>query len=396
MPVARSRGRQVGSFVVGIALFWAALYFYVPTLAVHARSLGASDTVVGLIVGSYGFTQLIVRVPLGIASDRLGRRKVFVLLGLLTIAVSSIGLALAPSPAHMLLARGLAGVAASTWVASTVLFSAFYPPSEAVRSTSLMSLSSSLGQMLATFAGGYVAARHGTGSPFWVAAFVAFVGFLVLLPVAEPAAAQRRTPPLGEIAGVLTLPSLLLISLAAAAAQYAAFATSYAFVPIFADEVLHLDSAQIGTLTSMVLLPYALMTTMVAGLSTRVSERRLVTVGLCLLAVATTVVPFTVGFWSLLVSRILFGLGMGLTYPVLMGLSIKSVPQEQRASAMGAFQAIYALGMTAGPAISGLIADQFSLTSVFWVTAAACLLGLPLVHLSERPRLSQAAKSPAR
>jgi len=281
----------------------------------------------------------------------------------------------------MLIFRGLAGVAASTWVAATVLFAGYYPPDQAVKSTGIMSMSSSIGQMVATLAGGFVALRYGTESPFWVAAFVAFIGFALLIPGPEKATVSRRAPSLGEILSVLTLPSLLLVSTVAAIVQYAVFSTSHAFVPIYAAEVLGLSSSQIGALTSVVLVPSALMAGLAAGLSTRVKEMTLVTVGLITLSAATTMVPFTTGFWALLAGRALFGLGLGLTYPVLMGLSIKSVPQAQRASAMGAFQAIYALGMTVGPAISGFISDQFGLNAVFWVSAFACLLGLPLLSL---------------
>lgn len=381
MPAEEPSQRQVVRFVIAIFLFWAALYFYVPTLAVHARSLGASDTVVGMVVGSYGLTQLILRIPLGVLSDRIGRRKIFVVLGFVAVAISSAGLARATSPVHMLIFRGLAGVAASTWVAATVLFAGYYPAGQAVKSTSIMSMSSSIGQMVATLAGGYVAARYGTESPFWVAAIVAFIGFALLLPGAEPASVNRRAPSLRQILSVLTLPSLLLVSIVAAIVQYAVFSTSHAFVPIYAAEVLGLDSSQIGALTSIVLVPNALMAGLAASLSTRVKEMTLVTLGLLTLALATALTPFTTGFWPLLAGRALFGVGLGLTYPVLMGLSIKSVPQEQRASAMGAFQAIYALGMTIGPAISGFISDQFGLNAVFWVSAVACLIGLPLLSL---------------
>ena len=86
---------------------------------------------------------------------------------------------------------------------------------------------------------------------------------------------------------------------------------------------------------------------------------------------------------------------MGLTYPVLMGLSIKAVPQARRASAMGAFQAIYALGMTLGPALSGFIADQVTLTAIFPVTAAMCLVGLLPIWLSAAAIRKEQA-SPAR
>jgi len=383
---------HVAAFATAVSLFWAALYVYVPNLAVHARSQGATDTMIGLIVGSYGFTQLLLRIPLGILSDRLGVRKNFILMGFLALAVSSVGLALARSPLHMLLARGLAGVAASSWVASTVLFASFYPPSQAVRSTSIMSFASSSGQMVATLAGGYIAARYGMTAPFCVAAFVAVVGLLVISPAPEERKGSSETPSYRQILAVLTLPTLFSVSLVAATVQYAAFATSYAFIPIYADEVLKLDPAQIGILTSAVLVPYAIMTTVVASLSTRVREERLIAVGLLILATTTAATTLTASFSALLAARVSFGLGMGLTYPVLMGLSIKTVPQAQRASAMGAFQAIYALGMTAGPTLSGFISDQFTLAPVFWITGLMCLLALPLLWLAPTARRTQKAR----
>ncbi|MHB0875134.1 MAG: MFS transporter [Anaerolineae bacterium] len=381
MP-ADKRSLQIAAFTGGISLFWVSLYLYVPVLAVHARDLGANDTVVGLVVGSYGLTQLLLRIPLGIVSDRMGARKAFIIAGFVCSAISGLLLAVARDPMHMLVGRALSGVAASSWVASTVMFSSFYPPNAAVRATSIMSFSSSLGQMVATFAGGLLAFRLSAVAPFWTAGGVALLGMLALLTIPEERRQGGATPSLRQILSVLTTPSLLLVSLAAATVQYATFATSYAFTPIYASEVLGLDSAQLGVLTSIVLVPYVLITTVVARLATRVREQWLLTLGLSLLAISTAATPMVHSYGPLLAMRALFGAGMGLTYPVLMGLSIKAVPQARRASAMGAFQAIYALGMTAGPALSGFIADQVTLTAVFPVTAIMCLIGLLPVWLS--------------
>lgn len=378
----RKRQRLVSAFAGAISLFWVSLYLYVPILSVHARNLGANDTLVGLIVGSYGFTQLVLRVPLGIASDRLGARKVFVIAGFVCAMASALLLALASDPLQMLAGRALSGVAASSWVASTVMFSAYYPPQQAVRATSILSFSSSLGQMLATFAGGYLAYQSSAAAPFWAAAGMALLGLLALLPVPEQHRPSGGAPSVRQILSVLTLPSLLLVSLTAATVQYATFATTYAFVPIYASEMLALNSSQLGVVTSIVLVPYVLITTVVARLSTRVGEHWLASAGLACLAVSTIVTPMVSGYEALLAARAFFGLGMGLTYPVLMGLSIKAVPQARRASAMGAFQAIYALGMTVGPALSGYIADRLTLAAVFPVTAITCLVGLVPLWLS--------------
>jgi len=58
------------------------LYAYVPILSPYAESLGASYKMVGMIIGSYGFTQMLLRIPLGIISDKMGNRKLFIISGI--------------------------------------------------------------------------------------------------------------------------------------------------------------------------------------------------------------------------------------------------------------------------------------------------------------------------
>jgi predicted MFS family arabinose efflux permease len=46
---------------------------------------------------------------------------------------------------------------------------------------------------------------------------------------------------------------------------------------------------------------------------------------------------------------------------------------EDRATAMGIFQATYAIGMMSGPIVSGQVADNISLDVVFYMVAAVSL-----------------------
>ena len=64
-----------------------------------------------MIIAAYGFTQTVLRIPLGIFSDRLGTRKPFIVAGLLAATVSVFA-HFAESPVALMLLRGLAGVAA--------------------------------------------------------------------------------------------------------------------------------------------------------------------------------------------------------------------------------------------------------------------------------------------
>ncbi len=70
---------------------------------------------IGLVVGSYGFTQMLVRIPLGIWSDRIGKRKLFIFAGIACAVLSSLGLALSSNVWAIFGFRSLAGVAAASW-----------------------------------------------------------------------------------------------------------------------------------------------------------------------------------------------------------------------------------------------------------------------------------------
>jgi MFS family permease len=68
------------------------------------------------------------------------------------------------------------------------------------------------------------------------------------------------------------------------------------------------------------------------------------------------------------------GIGVGLVFPLLMSLAIQPIPLEQQGTAMGFFQALYAVGMSSGPIISGFVADRLGLSSVFILSGILCLL----------------------
>lgn len=168
-------------FCAATLLFWGCLYVYVPTLAPYAQILGASLSVIGLILAAYGFTQFALRIPLGLWADRRGRYRPFILAGFLLALASALGLGLAPGTGALLVFRDVAGAAAASWVAFTVLFAGYFPAGETSRAMGIAVGVSGLAQILSTALGGVVAEQWG-----WVPAFTP-----------EPCwrAPGRRSPP---------------------------------------------------------------------------------------------------------------------------------------------------------------------------------------------------------
>lgn len=105
-------------------------------------------------------------------------------------------------------------------------------------------------------------------------------------------------------------------------------------------------------------------------------------------AVAATagVVPLLDSVLLVGVSQTISGLGRGAINAMLITLSVLAVAPARRATAMGVYQAIYAIGMLAGPVLAGAIADGISIEAVFYTSAAVSLTGVGFTYLTRLPR----------
>ncbi len=371
---------HIGLFCLVTSLYWFSLYAYVPTLPGYATSLGATHRMVGLILGSYGFTQMLLRIPLGIFSDRINRRRPFVTAGLAIAVVGALGMWLYPSPNMLLVFRALTGVAAATWVVYAVLFSSYFPPEEAPRAIGYLSAFNAIGQMTAMMLGGSAAEQFGRAAPFLVAMAGGTLGLVLSLAVLERRT-EREPTPLNESLSVGRDRGLLLVSFLAILAQLITFATVYGFTPIAAERI-GASAFGLGLLTTITTLPRVVAAALSGSFfAQHFGERRTLAGAFAVLAASCLVIPFITSLPWLYVSQAIGGFATGLILPLLMGLSIKSVREDRRASAMGFFQAIYGLGMVAGPVFTGTISDVFSLSWGFWLVGGVGLFGAIVTRL---------------
>lgn len=372
VAVKPANRRNVILFAIGNLCFWAAMYVYVPTFSVYAELLGASMSVVGLAVGVYGLTQMLTRVPIGIWSDAMGKRRGIVVAGMCVCGVAAAGLALSPSPSWLVVFRGVMGLAAATWVCSTVLFTSYFPDSDPSVPLSILSLMSALGQVAGTSSGGLLAEKFGWTMPFWISMVLSFIAAAVLFFPPDDTAAKPVTVSKESILRIARAPLLMLACGVGVVVYFATFSTVYGFTTVLAER-LGATRAQLGFLTTAALLAYSALTTLTPCLIKRLGERPTLLLGLLAITLAILPTPFVSDLGDLYVLQILSGIGRGMLYPLLMSLSIKAVTIPDRASAMGIFQASYALGMFIGPWISGGLADSLGLASVFVLCGSLCL-----------------------
>jgi len=362
----RKKGYRLPLFCLVTSLFWFSMYTYVPVLTSYIESLGASHKMAGAIIGSYGFVQMILRIPLGILSDRMHKKKIFITMGLFFAALSSIGLLLSSNLSFILMFRALTGVAAATWVDFTILFSSYYKKEETTKAMGTISFFNSLGQMTAMYMGGMLADKAGYTSTFALGTAVGVVGIVLSFFLIENHEESAQKITLRGLTEVITNKNLIYISLIAVLSQLLTFATTYGFTPVFADMQFHISKYEMGILTLFSSLPTA-VASILGGryYSRKYGEKKTIIGGFILVGIFTAIVPFIKFFWLLLLTQAFVGFGRGLSFTMLLGLSIKDMPLSKRSTAMGFFQSIYGLGMFLGPFVMGLIGDLISLNQGF-------------------------------
>ena len=289
----------------------------------------------------------------------------------------------ADSAGGLAVGRAITGLAAGTWVPLTVAFSGLFPARDAIRATAILTFVGSIGQVAATSVTGLLNQVGGYSLAFFVAAGAAVLGAVVMVPARERVHPPKR-PSVAGIRQLVTRRDVLLPTLLAAISQYVVWAVTFGFLPILAQQLGATD-VTLSLLVSMYIGVVTVMALAAAGLVNRTSARRLVYVSYWLMFGGIGLAALASSLAVLFVAQFLLGLAQGLGYPVCMGLSIRDVDDAQRATAMGLHQAVYAIGMFAGPWLSGILADAMGIRFMFGFTAVASLaLGLVLIRLLPR------------
>lgn len=380
-----NNNKEIKIFTFTTSMLWFSLYAYVAELSTYASTLGATYRMIGLISGSYGLTQLLLRISLGVFSDMLGKRKIFIILGLGISAISALITFFSPSQYSLLITRSLAGISASTWVLFTVMFSSYFKNNETTKAIGIMNSYNAIGQLFAMAIGGFVSYYFGTRYLFLLAALGAITGLFTSLFIYEEKVVIVKTH-LKDFIEVAKNRQLQIVSILAILSQVITFATAFGFVPILAKN-LGAENYQLSILTALAIIP-AIFISRLSGsfFPNHLGRRNTINIGFIISALLCLVMPWINSLKILYIAQALSGVGRSFTFPLLMGLGIEQIEQPKRATAMGIFQAIYGIGMVFGPIFLGFVAQSYGLIIGFAITSITGLIGILITLLFLKPQ----------
>lgn len=218
---------------------------YLPAFAGIAQQLHASPLQIQQTLSAYLFAFAFMSLFHGALSDSLGRRPV-VLTGIAVFTLASAGCALATSIGQLVLFRALQGLSTGAGiVVSRAVIRDLFPPTDAQRVMSQVTLFFGIAPAVAPIVGGWLFVHAGWQAVFWFltgVGVVLWVSNWLLLPESLPPAQRQPFVARHLLRGYATLlshPRFVLLALASGVPFNGMFLYVLS-APTFLGEHLHL------------------------------------------------------------------------------------------------------------------------------------------------------------
>jgi EmrB/QacA subfamily drug resistance transporter len=141
---------------------------------------------------------------------------------------------------------------------------------------------------------------------------------------------------------------------------------------------LQADLDQIQWVVTISMLVQTLMMPITGWLMGGLGHRHLFLISLILVSSGTVLCSLAWSLESLLVFRVVQGLGFGPLQPVCLAVLYRTFPLDQRGLALGLFNVSAALGVALGRLSGGLLVDAFDWRMVFYLTLCCSVSSLVL------------------
>lgn len=374
-----SRDPQVVLLSVITVLLWFSQYIHVPFQTPYLSGIAVSAGTIGLIIGAYGLTQMLGRVPIGILADLRGQHKIFIVFGMFCTLLASLSRVFFPDGSGYLAANLLSGLASASWVCFIVMYTDLFTRDKLSAATGRIVSLNNFGILLGFLAGMLMRDRLGMRALCLAGAGAALLGTVLSFFLKSGAREGRIPPTRAQISKTLIHPQVWLFAAAALVQQGVVASTTNSFTTQAARE-LGASGLQIG-LCSLIYILSAVISSNFSGMKhlSRFQPSETIPLLFALLTLYCMLVPNLHSVPQLFLAQILAGLSQGWLYATTTAEAMRGIPDSVHSTAMGLYAAVYALGMTVFPIVTGDLAESFGMLWAFYALACVCALSAVLM-----------------
>ncbi|SEP69251.1 Predicted arabinose efflux permease, MFS family [Virgibacillus subterraneus] len=344
-----------------------------PTLPLFVKELGGSDQLIGIIVGVFTFSALLLRPYAGHALESKGRG--FVYMTGLAIFVLSVGsYAFAASIVFLLIMRIMQGVGwgLSTTATGTIATD-LIPPKRRGEGMGYFGLSGNLalafGPTLGLTLVGYISFTQ----LFLICASLGFVAFLLSSRIhykkVDQIAGKSTTVKFDIFEKTALQPAVLLFFITVT------FGGITSFLPLYAEEnhILGIESY---------FLVFALFLMVSRTFTGKIYDKKghvyVFLPGTVLIFGAMLLLAWLPSTFIMLIAAGMYGLGFGSVQPALQAWSVDKAPDNRKGMANATFFSFFDLGVGLGAITFGQLAFMFNYSVIYLTSAASVLFSIIL------------------
>lgn len=358
-------------FIIMI-LYWFSLYTYIPFQVPYLYALNVTPSIVGIILGLYGASQMILRFPFGIISDYFGKYKIFIVLGSLLSAISCIIKMVYPTANGFLVGNILTGIAASTWLMYMVLYYSYFDRSKEHMAASKCLVANVIGMFLGFLFATIFYQKFGMNLMLIAAAFAAFAATILALFLKEEKREKKNN--IKDLILVIKNRRLLFFSVLSIIEQGIHMAASVSFT---LNRIKELGGASyLVGIASLLNMFFAIVSAYIASTSfaSKRGSKFYVPFSFVLLGLYCVAVILTKNIFVIVASQILSGLSIGMLASYLTSEALIEIDRDKKSSAMGFYQTAYSIGIFIYPIITGKIVEMYSIEMAYiFLTASAVI-----------------------
>lgn len=353
------------------------LFMILPVFAIYGEQLvGFSPIWIGIAIGAYGLTQALLQIPMGILSDKFGRKPV-ILGGLVVFLIGSIVAAMSESIYGVVIGRALQGMGA---IASAVLALAADLTREEQRPKVMATIGMFIGLSftVAMVVGPIVAEAYGLAGLFWFTAILT-IGAMFMIQFMVPYSVNKA--PRGDNVAlpnqIITLikdGQLCRLNIGVFILHMVLTACFVTLPKQFVASGLALEDHWQLYLPALLGSFFLMVPFMIIGIKKQ-KEKQMFSSAVLLLALTLLLLwVLPTSLFSLILLVVLFFTAFNYLEATMPSILSRLAPAGKKGSVMGIFSSSQFMGAFVGGLLGGVIASQFGEQTIFLVMACFALL----------------------
>lgn len=405
LALARASGAMANSFLILL------LPVYIGSTAVSLSGLSGIEVVgislgeefyIGLVLSVFGLISSVVQPFVGRASDILRRRKIFILVGIFVILLSTILYPFVDNYTYVIVLRGIQGLGAGLIVPTTVALVNSYSESSDGRGESFgvyntfRLLGFGLGPIIAgaTYTNGPYSSSLGTisgiNATFTVAAIGSLLSLILVIFLVEELIPEETTDntsgedetdknsilpiPLSDPADISRVNPAIVLGLGTFI--LAATITMYASLEDPVNSRLNQGSLLFGAQFSAGVLANVAFQIPAGRLSDKIGRKPLIVSGFVILIPSLLAQAYILSSAIMLLARVIVGVSVAFVFPTSLALAGDITAGEKSGLTLSILTASFSLGVAVGPVTSGLLYSSGSFQTPFLVSTVGAIIGL--------------------